>query len=77
VFLRRVARKPIESAPSDREEIVAEVLAWDSSRAQPPVGDIPRMDVDRFLAPDLATAARLVREGTLLDALVAAVGAVE
>lgn len=31
--------------------------------------DIPRMDVDRFLAPDLAAAERLVRDGVLIDAV--------
>jgi histidine ammonia-lyase len=30
--------------------------------------DIPRMEVDRFLAPDLAAAEQLVRTGALLDA---------
>ena len=31
--------------------------------------DIPRMDVDRFLAPDLAAAERLVRDGVLIEAV--------
>ncbi|HVM01284.1 MAG TPA: aromatic amino acid lyase [Acidimicrobiales bacterium] len=30
---------------------------------------VPRMDVDRFLAPDLAAAEQLVRTGAVLDAL--------
>ena len=33
------------------------------------------MDVDRFLAPDLETATQLVAQGTLLDAVETAVGA--
>jgi len=37
--------------------------------------EIPRMDVDRFLAPDLETATQLVAQGTLLDAVETAVGA--
>jgi histidine ammonia-lyase len=37
--------------------------------------EIPRMDVDRFLAPDLETATQLVARGTLLDAVEMAVGA--
>ncbi len=35
---------------------------------------IPRMDADRFLAPDLAAAESLVRDGTLLRAAVAVTG---
>ncbi|MFZ0665986.1 MAG: histidine ammonia-lyase [Acidimicrobiales bacterium] len=35
---------------------------------------IPRMDSDRFLAPDLATVESMVRTGELLDAAVAVVG---
>jgi histidine ammonia-lyase len=35
---------------------------------------IPRMDADRFLAPDLAAAEALVGDGTLLEAAVAAAG---
>ncbi|MET0727784.1 MAG: histidine ammonia-lyase [Acidimicrobiales bacterium] len=31
--------------------------------------EIPRMDVDRFLAPDLAAAERLVRDGVVIDAV--------
>ena len=37
--------------------------------------EIPRMDVDRFLAPDLEVATRIVAQGTLLDAVETAVGA--
>jgi histidine ammonia-lyase len=37
--------------------------------------EIPRMDVDRFLAPDLETATQLVAQATLLDAVETAVGA--
>jgi histidine ammonia-lyase len=39
--------------------------------------EIPRMDVDRFLAPDLAIATRLVQEGTLLNAVREVTGALE
>jgi histidine ammonia-lyase len=39
--------------------------------------EIPRMDVDRFLAPDLSAATRLVGEGNLLTAVEAAIGALE
>ena len=35
---------------------------------------IPRMDVDRFLAPDLAEAERLVASGTLVAAVEPIVG---
>jgi histidine ammonia-lyase len=38
---------------------------------------IPRMDVDRFLAPDLATATGLVAGGALLEAVEAAIGSLE
>ena len=38
---------------------------------------IPRMDVDRFLAPDLAAAERLVGEGTVLRAVEAVSGPLE
>jgi histidine ammonia-lyase len=37
--------------------------------------EIPRMDSDRFLAPDLATAESMVRTGALVDAVEDAVGA--
>jgi histidine ammonia-lyase len=36
--------------------------------------DIPRMEVDRFLAPDLAAAEQLVRTGALLEAAEAVTG---
>jgi histidine ammonia-lyase len=36
--------------------------------------EIPRMDSDRFLAPDLAIAEQMVREGAVLDAVRPAVG---
>jgi histidine ammonia-lyase len=39
--------------------------------------EIPRMDVDRFLAPDLLAATHLVGHGTLLKAVEDSVGALE
>ena len=39
--------------------------------------EIPRMDVDRFLAPDLAAATSLVYEGRLLQAVEASVGVLQ
>ena len=36
--------------------------------------EVPRMDVDRFLAPDLAAATRLVHDGSVVDAVEAVVG---
>jgi histidine ammonia-lyase len=39
--------------------------------------EVPRMDVDRFLAPDLESATRLVGDGALLHAVEAAVGELE
>ena len=47
------------AAPGDATRAAIDVLR----------AEIPRMDVDRFLAPDLATAERLVHEGRVLRAV--------